>query len=118
MWALTGAPVPGQRTTAASPPVALEEERAPGAGQRQTLEGGAVALNSNETILNYARTTKTETGLKVTASLSRRRYQLGEKVTQQEIAALNIHVPRVLPQWNDSIPAQAANRVKLFPVRP
>jgi hypothetical protein len=60
-------------------------------------------LDSDETILNYARTTKTDTGLKVTASLSPRTYHVGERVTPQEMATLNIHTPRALPKWNYSI---------------
>lgn len=57
-------------------------------------------LDSIETILNYARTTRTSTGLKVTATWSRRHYDTGVKVNNKEMALLNIHFSRTLPQWN------------------
>ena len=57
-------------------------------------------LNSFETLLKYARTTRTTTGLRVTAALSRRHYDTGVKVSDTDMATLNIHSPKTLPQWN------------------
>jgi hypothetical protein len=45
-------------------------------------------LDSLETILNYARTTKTTTGLRVKAQLVRRRYKKGVKITDAQMRDL------------------------------
>jgi hypothetical protein len=60
-------------------------------------------LDSYQKILNYARTTKTQTGLKVTAYLDRRRYPCGLKPTPEQIDSLRLHRHETLPQWNYTI---------------
>ena len=58
-------------------------------------------LDSYETVLNYLRTTKTKTGLAVTACLLEGDYPLKLKVSKEDIAGLNIHRPLdSMPQWN------------------
>ena len=60
-------------------------------------------LDSIETILNYARTTATATGLRVRAYLVRRRYQKGVKVTDLQMRQLAITKDDALPKWNYTI---------------
>ena len=56
-------------------------------------------LDSYETILNHIRTTKTKTGLAVTACRLEGNYPLKLKVSKEDIAALNIHRHHsVMPQ--------------------
>jgi len=58
-------------------------------------------LDSYETVLNHLRTTKTKTGLAVTACLLEGSYPLKLKVSKEAKAALNIQRPTgVMPQWN------------------
>lgn len=63
-------------------------------------------LDSYQKILNYARTTTTQTGLKVTAYLDRRNYPCGLKPTLEQIASLRLHRHETLPQWNYTIKPQ------------
>ena len=63
-------------------------------------------LDSYQKILNYARTTTTQTGLKVTAYLDRRNYLCGLKPTSEQIASLRLHRHETLPQWNYTIKPQ------------
>jgi len=60
-------------------------------------------LDSLETILEYLRTTRTATGLRVTATLSRRTYATGEVVTDREMDELNLHATDIMPAWNYSL---------------
>ena len=60
-------------------------------------------LDSYQKILNYARTTRTQTGLKVTAYLDRRHYPCGVKPTAEQIVSLPLHRHETLPQWNYTI---------------
>jgi hypothetical protein len=48
-------------------------------------------LDSYETILNYASTTRTTTGLKVNSYLVNTDYPKGVKVTDQEMEQLQLH---------------------------
>ena len=58
-------------------------------------------LDSYETVLNHLRTTKTKTGLVVTACLLEGDYPLKCRVSKEDIAALNIQKPHdTIPQWN------------------
>ena len=63
-----------------------------------------VPLNSYETILKYMRTTKTNPkhgpGLKVKATLVRRRYKNGQKVSDKEMSELQLEKHDTLPDWN------------------
>ena len=57
-------------------------------------------LDSYQTILNYARTTTTSTGLRVTASMINGSYQTGQVVPKERRQELRIARHKVLPQWN------------------
>lgn len=57
-------------------------------------------LRSFETMLAYIRGTATSTGLKVTACLFDQEYKTGIKVSNQEMASLNLVRRRVCPAWN------------------
>ena len=60
-------------------------------------------LDSLETILKYARTTTTRTGLRVRARLINRCYKKGIKITDAEMKALVIKRDGTLPKWNYEI---------------
>lgn len=57
-------------------------------------------LESYETVLNYIRTTKTEAGLTVKATLLDGDYPTGIKVSQAQMDRVNLRPHRVLPMWN------------------
>lgn len=57
-------------------------------------------LRSYETIVNYARTTRTSCGLKVIARLVRKKYDKGEEISQTEMAKLGLTSHKTLPVWN------------------
>jgi hypothetical protein len=63
-------------------------------------------LDSYQKILNYARTTKTQTGLTVTAYLGRRHYPCGIKPSLDQIASLRLQRHDTLPAWNYTIKPQ------------
>jgi len=63
----------------------------------------AEPLDSYEKALKFIRTTKTETGLKVTARLDTKVYLTGVKVPNQDRAHLSLRPKRVLPKWNYTI---------------
>jgi len=63
-------------------------------------------LDSYQKILNYARTTRTQTGLQVTAYLDRRNYPCGLKPTPEEVASLRLRRHETLPGWNYTINPQ------------
>jgi hypothetical protein len=63
-------------------------------------------LDSYQTILNDARTTKTQTGLTVTAYLDRRHYPCGIKPSPDQIASLRLQRHDTLPAWNYTIKPQ------------
>ena len=65
-----------------------------------------VPLVSNETVLNYIRTTTTETGLTVRSVLNSRKYPKGKKATKLELANLKISRDPELPDWNYTIRPQ------------
>jgi hypothetical protein len=67
------------------------------------VEPVAYLGDSYEKALKFIRTTKTTTGLKVTAYLDTAYYPTGVKVSQQELAELSIHPKRILPKWNYTI---------------
>ena len=62
-----------------------------------------VPLESYETVLNFIRTTKTETGLRVQSTLVNKNYETGFKVTNKQMASLSIDYAPTLPQWNYTI---------------
>jgi len=65
-----------------------------------SLNWAGKPLRSFETMLGYIRDTSTETGLKVKAFLLDREYQKKIKVSDEEMAALNLVRRRVCPRWN------------------
>ena len=78
----------------------MESNRAQ-ALQRDHQELAGRPLDSYETVLNHLRTTKTKTGLAVTACILEGNYPLKLKVSEEAKAALNIQrPPGVMPQWN------------------
>lgn len=60
----------------------------------------AVPLESYETILKYIRTTKTATGLRLRAQLSRRDYRKGVEVSDGEMQQLSLTTRTSRPLWN------------------
>jgi hypothetical protein len=65
----------------------------------------AVPLRSYETVLKYIRTTRTQTGLRVSAYFVKKYYPTKQKPTQQELQNLAIKDDRQLPQWNYTVKA-------------
>jgi Rhodopirellula transposase DDE domain len=63
-------------------------------------------LDSYQKILNYARTTRTQTGLQVTAYFDRRYYPCGLKPTRDQVASLRLQRHEILPEWNYTIRPQ------------
>ncbi|MGK5082960.1 ISAzo13 family transposase [Bdellovibrionota bacterium FG-1] len=65
-----------------------------------------IPLSSFKTVLNYIRTTKTKTGLSVSARLIRRHYPKGVKITDAEMQKLRMDFHPNLPKWNYTIRPQ------------
>lgn len=63
----------------------------------------AEPLTSYETMLNFIRTTRTKTGLAVTAYLDRKEYPTGLKPDRNLISALRLKHSDTLPKWNYTI---------------
>ena len=70
-------------------------------------------LESYETILNFIRTTKTETGLAVTATLLHGDYPIGVKTSEAQMAEVRLHRHRVLPMWNYTLVPAPASKPKM-----
>ena len=60
-------------------------------------------LDSFDTIVNYARTTSTTTGLRVRAHLVRKPYRRGVKITKAQMRDISITTDEALPKWNYTI---------------
>jgi hypothetical protein len=60
-------------------------------------------LRSYDGMLQYLSETKTQTGLSVQAQLVTTAYAKGIKVSDAEMAALNLRSPAICPQWNYTI---------------
>ena len=56
-----------------------------------------------ETMLNFIRTTKTNTGLRVRATLMKGEYPTGIRVAADAMDGLNIISHEVMPAWNYTI---------------
>ena len=65
-----------------------------------SLNWAGKPLRTYETMLGYIRGTTTTTGLKVKAELLDRTYQTRIKVSDKEMAALNLTRRPICPQWN------------------
>lgn len=57
-------------------------------------------LVSYETVVNLIGATQTKGGLRVKAALDAGTYELGVKITDTEMAHLNLRAHRTLPRWN------------------
>ncbi len=66
-------------------------------------------LRTFETLLGFIRNTTTATGLRVKATLSQKVYLTGVKVSNKEMATLNLTRRKVCPQWNYVIKPRAAS---------
>ena len=60
-------------------------------------------LDSYEKILKFIRTTKTDTGLRVTAFLDTTHYQTGRKPDTEQLRQLRLRPHDTLPKWNYTI---------------
>src|SRR3974390_1690634 len=60
-------------------------------------------LESYDVVLNYISTTKTQTGLTLSAKLNRKAYETGQAVTDDEMVLLNVRAHRTSPEWNYTI---------------
>jgi hypothetical protein len=60
-------------------------------------------LESYETMLNYIRTTKTDTGLRIRAQLNPKKYETKIKISDDKMASVKLKQYRVNPTWNYSI---------------
>lgn len=67
-------------------------------------------LESYEKILNFIRTTTTETGLKVRAVLNTRHYPKGVKISAEEAQHLSVRKHRILPKWNYTLSPQSLSK--------
>lgn len=74
-----------------------------------SLNWAGKPLRSFEALLGYIRGTTTQTGLKVKACLLDRVYQKGIKISDQEMAALNLQRRSVCPRWNYIIKPRSAS---------
>ena len=57
-------------------------------------------LLTRETVVNLIANTSTETGLEVQAVLDENKYECNKKVSDEEMASLNIHGEDFHPEWN------------------
>jgi DDE family transposase len=60
-------------------------------------------LDSYEKVLKFIRTTKTQTGLTVSAHLDRRHYPTGIRPTPEQLRRLRLRPHDTLPRWNYTI---------------
>jgi hypothetical protein len=60
-------------------------------------------LGSHEVIVNLIADTRTETGLQVQAELDGNPYPIGIKVTDEELAAVNVRPAKFHGEWNYTI---------------
>ena len=62
-----------------------------------------VGQRTPQKILNFIRSTRTQTGLSVTAHLDRRHYPTGTEPTPEQLQAPRLKPHDVLPKWNYTI---------------
>jgi len=62
-----------------------------------------VPLRTPEVMLGYLRGTRTKTGLRVTAEWWEQRYSKGIRVSDEEMAELNLEREDICPKWNYTI---------------
>ena len=63
----------------------------------------AQPLLDYETVLNFIRTTRTATGLRICARLSKKNYPKGIKISDEQMQQINLNRHTSRPQWNYSI---------------
>jgi len=63
----------------------------------------AVPLDSHQTMLNYIRTTTTQTGLTVQAHLNRKHYQRGLQISHAQMQRVRLTGHTANPEWNYSL---------------
>jgi hypothetical protein len=68
-------------------------------------------LVSHEVIINLIANTSTQTGLKIRAELDARTYPTGIKVTDEELAAVNLKRDKFHGEWNYSILPPHKNKI-------
>ena len=68
-------------------------------------------LDSYETVLNYIRTTKTKSGLRVRARLLRKNYAKGEKITDTQMTELQLTRHKTNPDWNYSLTPHSRSKM-------
>ncbi len=66
-------------------------------------------LRDYETVVRLIAATTTAKGLKVTCRLDLRKYQVGRKVTDEEINSLNLHSHKFHGEWNYTIRPRITN---------
>ena len=57
-------------------------------------------LETYEKMLNWIRTTRTSTGLKVKAHFVRKHYKTGEKISNEQFRGLSVTPNKICPDWN------------------
>lgn len=72
-------------------------------------------LTTWDTMLGYLRGTTTDTGLTVRAALHAGVYQTGERVSDAEMAALNLERHAVCPSWNYTLRPRSPSDPALDP---
>ena len=68
-----------------------------------------VPLESYDTVVNYASTTKTKTGLRVEACRDQRVYEKGIKVSDKQMRKIALNANDILGKWNYTIFPKAEN---------
>jgi hypothetical protein len=71
--------------------------------QKSPKTGAGEPLDSYQKILKFIRSTRTETGLTVTAQLDRRNYPTGAEPTPEQLPSLRLKPHEILPKWNYTI---------------
>jgi hypothetical protein len=71
-----------------------------------------VPLESYEVVLNYISTTRTKTGLRVSATLNTKTYEKGKEITDEEMELLNIQEHKTLPGWSYTIKPYDRNQLR------
>ena len=77
-----------------------------------SLNWAGQPLVSYRTILNFIRTTHTQSGLTCQAKLDRTHYETGLKITAEERASINLKPRHLFPNWNYTIAPHSATRKK------
>lgn len=68
-----------------------------------------VPLESYDTVVNYASTTETKTGLRVEACRDQRVYEKGIKVSDKQMQTIALNANDILGKWNYTISPKAEN---------